>query len=64
MMARTLRLCPACRGKVQPNDGKKVGAWWCPRCDWCYTDQEITDFIGNQPDAKVIYLADRRRSNA
>ncbi len=55
------RLCPKCRGKVRPNDGSTVGAWWCPRCESAYSDVEIQQFPGNNPDAKVIHLSDRRR---
>jgi len=61
---RFLRLCPKCRGKVKPNDGSTIGAWYCPRCDWRYTDSEVRQFVGNRPDAKVIHIGDRRKGNA
>jgi Zn-finger nucleic acid-binding protein len=51
-----LRLCPKCRGKVQPNDGSTVGVWWCPRCEWAYTDAQIRECIDNRPGGKLTSL--------
>ena len=58
-MTAHLRRCLKCRGKVVLNNGTKVGAWYCPRCDWCYTDQEIRQALVNQPGGKVIHIGDR-----
>jgi ribosomal protein L37AE/L43A len=56
-----LRRCLECRGKLVPNDGTKVGVWYCPHCDYCYTDEQIRQAVVNQPGAKVIQIGDRRR---
>jgi hypothetical protein len=56
----TLRRCLKCRGKVVPNNGTKVGAWYCPDCDWCYTELELSQAVVNQPGGKVIRMEDRR----
>ena len=54
-----LQRCLKCRGKLVPNNGEKVGAWWCRSCDWCFTDQQIREAVINQVGRKVIPIGDR-----
>ncbi len=51
---RALRLCPKCRGKVVPNNGTTVGAWYCPRCKYRYSEREISEFVGNRPGGVTV----------
>ena len=57
---RHLKLCLKCRGKLEPNNGTKVGAWYCPRCDYCFTQIQIESAIVNQPGGKIETIGPRK----